>query len=127
MRSVLIKSQKYNLKYDYYAQEDGSIYSSASHRILTQHLDKDGYCKVRLISNDGRHTYSVHRLILENFNPVKNMDKLQVNHIDGNKQNNSLSNLEWVTCSENIEHAYQIGLKNQKTNIIMHLSLQENK
>lgn len=114
MRSVLIKSYKYNLKYDYYAREDGTIYSGVSHKELKSHLDKDGYCKVRLISDDGRHTYSVHRLILENFNPIDGMDKLQVNHIDGNKQNNNLSNLEWVTCSKNNLHAHKIGLKNQK-------------
>lgn len=113
MKSVLIKSNKYILKYDYYAREDGTIYSGVSNKVLTTHLDKDGYCKVRLVSLDGRHTYSVHRLILENFKPVENMDKLQVNHIDGDKTNNSLNNLEWCTCSENILHAHRIGLKNQ--------------
>lgn len=67
------------------------------------------------MSDDGkRHRYSVHRLILENFKPVENMDKMQVNHIDGNKWNNKLSNLEWVTCSENNKHAHKIGLKSQK-------------
>ncbi len=113
MQRVLIKSQKYNLKYNYYATDTGEIYSEKSSKYLTQHLDKDGYCKVRLISNDGRHTYSVHRLILENFSPRDDMMLLQVNHIDGNKQNNTLSNLEWVTCSENNLHAHKIGLKNQ--------------
>lgn len=114
MEKKLIISQKYILKYNYYACEDGSIYSDATHKTLSTHLDKDGYVKVRLVSLDGRHTYSVHRLILEAFNPVENMQNLQVNHIDGNKENNNLSNLEWCSSSENNSHAYRIGLKNQQ-------------
>lgn len=79
MKSVLIKNQRYNLKYDYYANEDGSIYSSISNKILNWQKDKDGYAKVQLISSDGkRHRYSVHRLILENFNPIPNMKKCKL-------------------------------------------------
>ena len=112
MKKITIS--KYPLKYDYFITENGEIFSSATNKFLSTRKDKDGYLKVRLISTDGqRHTYSVHRLVLMNFNPVKNMDTLQVNHIDGNKENNSLSNLEWVTCSENIKHAFKIGLKTQ--------------
>lgn len=110
----LIKSQKYTLKYNYYATEDGKIYSEYSKKFLTKHLDKDGYEKVRLVSEDGRHTYSVHRLILETFNPIENSQNKQVNHKDGDKQNNNLQNLEWVSCSENQKHAHQLNLKNQK-------------
>ena len=112
MKKITIS--KYPLKYDYFITEDGKVFSSATNKFLTTHKDKDGYLKVRLISVDNRrHTYSVHRLVLMNFSPVENMDILQVNHIDGNKENNSLSNLEWVTCSENIKHAFKIGLKTQ--------------
>lgn len=45
--------------------------------------------------------FRVHRLVLENFKPCKNMDKLQVNHIDHDRTNNNLNNLEWVTPKEN--------------------------
>ena len=115
MKKMLIKNSKYCLKYNYYITENGEVYSEITDKILSVQLDKDGYEKVRLISIDGkRHRYSVHRLVLENFKPCDNMHELQVNHIDGNKQNNCLTNLEWVTPSENIRHAYVVGLKNQK-------------
>lgn len=114
MRIIPIKYSKYPLKYDYYVTEDGHIYSLKSDKLLKEHFDKDGYKKVRLCSVDkeyGRHTYSVHRLVMENFMPVENMHELQINHIDGDKTNNSLSNLEWCTCKENIRHAVQNNLR----------------
>ena len=63
-----------------------------------------------------REEYPVHRLVLEAWGEVpehlRNIDikKLEGNHIDGDKTNNDISNLEWVTTSENIKHAYRIGL-----------------
>ena len=103
---------KYGLKYTYLLTEDGRIYSKVSSRFLKTHLDKDGYEKVRLVCEDGkRHTFSVHRLMLENFNPIDGMENLQVNHIDGNKLNNHINNLEWVTCKENIQHAKEHNLR----------------
>lgn len=107
----LIKYHKWDLKFNYYVTDDGKIWSEKTQKYLSQHLDKDGYCKVRLTTLDGRHTYSVHRLILENFKPVDGMEKLQVNHKDGNKQNNNLNNLEWTTCKENIYHAIKNDLR----------------
>ena len=52
--------------------------------------------------------YLVHRLVLITFNPIENMEKMQVNHKDGNPTNNNLNNLEWVTPSENIKHSYEV-------------------
>ena len=97
--------------YHYFATDDGHIYSEHLKRNISEYTDKDGYKKVRLSNGDGsRKVFSVHRLILETFEPNPNSSILQVNHKDGNKANNSLSNLEWVTCKENINHGYKLGL-----------------
>lgn len=58
--------------------------------------------------------FFIHRLVLQTFKPVEDMDKLQVNHIDGDKQNNHVDNLEWCTQSENQKHAYKHGLNSNK-------------
>lgn len=111
----LISICKYPLKFDYYVTDDGRVWSGKSKKFLAQSEDKNGYMKVGLCSTDlppkKVHRYSVHRLIMENFCPVEGMENLQVNHIDGNKKNNCLSNLEWTTCEENIHHAMAYGLR----------------
>lgn len=65
-----------------------------------------GYMNVGLSDGEGHiKTKQVHRLVLKAFNPIDNMNNMQVNHIDCNKSNNSLENLEWTTPSENTKHA----------------------
>ncbi|HET8685639.1 MAG TPA: HNH endonuclease [Methanosarcina sp.] len=75
-----------------------------------------GYQSVKLYNSNtpkGR-LCLVHRLVMSVFNPTT--EKLDVNHKDGNKRNNSLSNLEWVTKSANTRHAHTTGLfKNKLT------------
>lgn len=71
-------------------------------------FDTTGYDSVTL-SNSGDKTFMVHRLVADAFIP--NPNKLPcVNHIDGNKKNNIVSNLEWVTYEENTHHAIRLGL-----------------
>ena len=73
-------------------------------------LDKGtGYYIVTLVNNGVRKNQSIHRLLAQNFIPNP-LNKPQVNHIDCNKQNNALSNLEWVTAKENSRHAVDNGL-----------------
>lgn len=78
-------------------------------------IAKDGYVMVSLMKKGGGTRYlPFHRIKMMAFAPVENMDSLQVNHIDGNKENNELSNLEWVTSKQNIQHAWKTGLSSSK-------------
>ena len=70
----------------------------------------DGYAKVRLLHNGKDRTMRIHRLVAEAFIPNPE-NKETVNHIDGNKKNNEICNLEWANRSEQMEHAYKNGLK----------------
>lgn len=70
-----------------------------------------GYVNVGLSRGGRVKTLQVHRLVMKTFRPVPNQDNLQVNHINGKKDDNRLGNLEWVTASENIKHSYRLGLQ----------------
>lgn len=74
-----------------------------------------GYSYVQLVDYNGnRYRECVHRIVARTFIPNPK-NKPQVNHIDGDKNNNRLCNLEWCTPSENIQHAYDNGLTRIKT------------
>ncbi len=89
---------------------------------LKPQQDALGYLHFRLYPEDGRFgsyspkrgirpkLYKIHRLVLETFNPTEDTT-LQVNHISGDKTDNRLNNLEWVTHSYNIQHSWDIGLR----------------
>jgi hypothetical protein len=77
-------------------------------RILKPAID-DGYNKVALSIGKKLFTKKVHRLVAENFCEKKDA-KHEVNHIDGNKLNNHYLNLEWVSHSKNVQHAFDNGL-----------------
>ena len=115
MKTIKIKNAEHPLAFDYYITENGDVISGKYKRRLSTVLDKDGYVKVTLTSPEKkRHRYSVHRLMMENFCPRLDIGLLQVNHIDGDKQNNRLKNLEWCTCGQNIKHACENGLRHNQ-------------
>ena len=78
-------------------------------KILKDKINRKGYRYVTLYCNSKAKYMSIHRLVAEAFilNP-NNMP--QVNHIDGNKGNNTVENLEWCTEKENVQHAIKTGL-----------------
>jgi hypothetical protein len=87
---------------EYDVSIDGKIRNSKTNRILKQYRDKGGYQTLGLRINNVRKKYYVHRLVAEAFIPNYSKN-LQVNHIDGVKHNNNVSNLEYVTSYENIK------------------------
>lgn len=79
-------------------------------RILKPRINPGGYYYVGLGKNGTRATFAIHQLVARAFIPNPNK-KRTINHINGNKLSNSVSNLEWSTYSENLEHAYKTGLR----------------
>ncbi len=73
-------------------------------------LTRDGYEKVRLLHNGKDKTLRIHRLVAETFIPNPE-NKETVNHKDGDKTNNCVSNLEWADRNEQMKHAYALELK----------------
>lgn len=77
--------------------------------VLKKRYFATGYEKTTLYKNCKQTTFVTHRIVAEAFIPNPN-NLPQINHIDGNKLNNRVDNLEWVTCSDNVKHAYRTGL-----------------
>ncbi len=79
-------------------------------RILQPQRNRGGYWTVNLYNEKGMSTKTIHRLVAQAFFDP-DLFYLQLNHKDGNKANNYLSNLEFVTSKENHKHAFETGLR----------------
>ena len=87
---------------DYQVTSWGRVFSRTNGKFVCQEVHHKGYLRVDLYKDGKRKHFKVHRLVAEAFIPNP-CNKPQVNHIDGNNQNNSFTNLEWVTDAENKE------------------------
>jgi hypothetical protein len=76
-------------------------------KVLKLGKSKNGYLTVSFSVDSVKSNHSVHRLVARAFIPNES-NKPQVNHKDGNKHNNHVENLEWMTRSENTKHAYSV-------------------
>lgn len=102
-----MKYQKINEYYTLY--ENGEILSNKTKKFLSKRKNNNGYFYCEIYINKERKRIYLHKYVAEYF--IKNVNKKpQVNHKDGNKENNNSSNLEWVTCKENIIHAHKLGI-----------------
>ena len=82
-------------------------------RELTKYNNSEGYYYIKISYKGKLYRYRLHRLVAMTFIPNPD-NKLEVNHIDGDKSNNNVWNLEWVTRLENQMHARNIGLIRKK-------------
>lgn len=106
--------------------EDGSIYNTnknfGANRFIVGSKSYEGYKQI----NTPEKSYKIHRIVCMAFKPIEGKNTyddykdLQVNHIDGNKLNNSVDNLEWVTQSENMNHAYKEDLNKKKRVVLQY-------
>ena len=100
-----------SLKFLYEINDAGEIRNVKSKKAVTGYMEKNGYIRVKF-ENKCLGTIvrtTVHRLVAEAFIPNPN-NLPEVNHIDRNRANNHVSNLEWVTHSENMKHSYNLGI-----------------
>lgn len=99
-----------NFERKYQISSKGEIWNLRDNSWQTQTQNPNGYMKVLLCLNGVREQHLVHRLVAMHFlpNPYQHP---QVNHRDGDKTNNTVDNLEWVSRVDNIQHALQTGLR----------------
>ena len=92
----------------------GKVWSNFKKDFMSISVDKDGYSRVALFKDGKQKQLQVHRLVALTFIPNPE-NKPEVNHKDRNKSNNNVENLEWVTQSENVAHAYRHGVEPRPT------------
>jgi hypothetical protein len=96
---------------NYQVSNLGRILSVRTGKIRKQFISNKGYPRVGIFSNENKqYTMVTHRIVAKAFIETIH-NKLEVNHIDGNKLNNTVSNLEWCDSSENQKHAFRLGLQ----------------
>ena len=113
---VLIKNTKNGEYKDYYISNMGRIWSNIRNKLCTGEKTNNGYLRIGLVKNKEKTRFMIHQLVARHF--IENKEnKLQVNHINGIKDDNRVINLEWVTQTENNIHAAKYIKKNHSTPI----------
>lgn len=95
----------------YEVSDTGIVRGVKSGKVLKYAYTYNGYPRVSLYRDAKKKTVMVHRLVAIAFLGLPPSEQYQINHKDGDKTNNNVSNLEWCTQSDNIRHSYAIGIR----------------
>ena len=111
-KTLVYNGETYN---QFEVSNNGQLKNVITGTIYKQHINQEGYSQVcvSLGSRNKKKVFKIHKAVAEVFIP-NDENKREVNHIDGNKQNNCENNLEWTTPSENVQHAFDNGLSRPK-------------
>lgn len=104
---MIYKKEKVIGYEEYMIDTDGVVYSKRG-KPLKYSLNHKGYCIVNFLIDGKRKGFAIHTLVANQFILKTDNKRCQVNHIDGDKQNNSVTNLEWVTPRENSQHSVNV-------------------
>lgn len=114
MREQWVDISDYDHKYE--VSTLGNVRNKRTHHILKHSLNKQGYHRVNLYNDFGMKSKFVHRLVAQAFIPNPE-HKPEINHIDEDKANNTVNNLEWSTRKENINHGTRNDRSSKKQSI----------
>lgn len=99
---------------NYFIDEQGNVFNSLTNKNLKGSIGENGYRYYRLSKNNEKKMFYAHRLVAEHY--LENPNNLPiVNHIDGNKLNNDVNNLEWISYSDNSKHWHVNSSVTRKT------------
>lgn len=102
---IVFERWKFNPKYNLYVSTEGRVKTKDGEPKKVR-TGSDGYLSVSFINENGKTKYVfLHRLVLSTWKPREDMEQLTVDHLNHNKRDNSLSNLEWVSKEENLLRA----------------------
>lgn len=109
-KSFMLRIPMAHYENKYSIQEDGVIISHRENSPIKPSKNSNGYYKYTFTLNGKREQKLIHQVVAKHFLPNP-YDYKQVNHKDGNKANNAVSNLEWISHEDNVQHSLETGLR----------------
>lgn len=94
--------------YEEYEVDTNGVVYGKNGKLLKYSINHNDYCIINFYINHKRIGFGIHTLVAKQFIPNDDANKTQVNHIDGDKTNNNVDNLEWVTPKENTRHSINV-------------------
>ena len=121
--TINIERWKWNRKYRVFVSNRGRV-KNIDGKVLKAKTTSTGYLAVRVAT---KKAMFIHRLVMETWRPISNSEEMTVDHLDHNKRNNDIRNLEWVTEKENRERATRDQLIEKEITLIKAKELAQHK